>query len=148
MTERRHMPDERHGHTDRLVILGEKIIEYCPHCGGVVKVKDTSCKGYVTTNAFNDGTPGEVFVMLAQQTGETRRGLMSCLALSWSLCLQFGVPFKLLYEKFAGQKFEPFGYVTGCEGVKQTKSIVDLIFQWLATKYPNELKQKEGDGHE
>lgn len=137
MTTRRHMPDERHGLTHRFQILGEPQEIKCPHCDGVVKVREKGIKGYITTGLHEDGTLGEIFITL-KGVGSAWRGFMDCFALAVSLCLQYGVPLKVLCSKFINVRFEPLGYVKGCAEIKQTSSVVSYVFQWLELKYlPN-----------
>jgi ribonucleoside-diphosphate reductase alpha chain len=59
---------------------------------------------------------------------------MDSFATAISLALQYGVPLKVLIDKFSHVRFEPSGH-TGNPEVPYAKSIVDYIFRWLASKF-------------
>jgi ribonucleoside-diphosphate reductase alpha chain len=90
-------------------------------------------KGYVTVGLYDDGQPGEIFIVMAKE-GSTISGLMDAFATTVSIALQSGVPLKTLVSKFAHMRFEPAGF-TGNPQVPYAKSIVDYIFRWLAAKF-------------
>jgi len=54
---------------------------------------------------YDDGSPGEIFVVMAKQ-GSVVSGLMDTVATSISLALQYGVPLKVLVDKFSHTRFE------------------------------------------
>ena len=66
--------------------------------------------------------------------GSAISGLMDSFATAISLALQYGVPLKVLIDKFSHVRFEPSGH-TGNPEVPYAKSIVDYIFRWLASKF-------------
>lgn len=98
-------------------------------------------EGYITVGMHEDGTLGELFVVMAKE-GSTISGIMDAFATSISLALQYGVPLKVLIDKFSHSRYEPSGY-TGNPEVPFAKSITDYIFRWLASKFlkPEERKQ-------
>jgi len=99
-------------------------------------------EGYITVGKYEDGTPGEVFITMAKE-GSTVSGLMDCFATAISLALQYGVPLKVLVDKFSHVRFEPSGW-TGNQEVPYAKSIMDYIFRWLGAKFIGpEYKQSE-----
>src|SRR6185369_11845234 len=51
-----------------------------------------------------------------------------------SLALQYGVPLKVLVDKFSHTRFEPSGF-TGNPNIPIAKSIIDYIFRWLSLKF-------------
>jgi ribonucleoside-diphosphate reductase alpha chain len=51
-----------------------------------------------------------------------------------SMSLQYGVPLKVLSDKFSHTRFEPSGF-TGNPDIPIAKSITDYIFRWLALKF-------------
>ena len=116
---RRRLPAERIGVTHRFVISGHK--------------------GYVTVSTYEDGTPGEIFIVMAK-TGSTVSGLMDCFATAISMGLQYGVPLEAFARKFVGQRFEPQGFKTNSE-IKEVTSVMDDIFQWLAAKFDIDLDE-------
>ncbi len=66
--------------------------------------------------------------------GSTISGLMDSFATAVSMCLQHGVPLKLLCEKFAHTRFEPSGW-TGNEQIGFAKSIMDYLFRWMQLRF-------------
>ncbi len=110
---RRRLPDERKSITHKFSIAGHD--------------------GYITVGMYHDGTPGEIFVVMAKQ-GSVVSGLMDTVATSISLALQYGVPLKVLVDKFSHSRFEPSGF-TNNPTIPIAKSIVDYIFRWLGQKF-------------
>jgi ribonucleoside-diphosphate reductase alpha chain len=120
---RRKLPAERRAITHKFTIGGHE--------------------GYITVGMYNDGQPGEIFLVMAKE-GSTISGLMDSFATAISLALQYGVPLKVLIDKFAHVRFEPSGH-TGNPEVPLAKSIVDYIFRWLASKFlPREEQIQTG----
>jgi ribonucleoside-diphosphate reductase alpha chain len=110
---RRKLPDERQAITHKFDIAGHE--------------------GYITVGLFDDGTPGEIFLVMAKE-GSTISGFADAFAQAISYALQYGVPLQALVDKFSHVRFEPSG-VTKNPEVRFAKSIVDYIFRWLATKF-------------
>src|SRR5207247_1287069 len=86
---RRKLPDERHSITHKFSIAGHE--------------------GYITVGMYEDGKPGEIFLVMAKE-GSTISGLMDAFATSISIALQYGVPLEALVEKFSHVRFEPSGF--------------------------------------
>ncbi len=99
------------------------------------KFKIAEHEGYITVGMYEDGSPGEIFVVMAKE-GSTISGIMDAFATSISLALQYGVPLKVLIDKFSHSRFEPSGF-TGNPEIPYAKSITDYIFRWLASKFLN-----------
>ncbi len=116
---RRRLPDERRSITHKFSIGGHE--------------------GYMTVGMYEDGTPGELFVTMAKE-GSVVSGLMDNFATMISMSLQYGVPLKVLSDKFSHTRFEPSGF-TGNPEIPIAKSITDYIFRWLALKF---LPAEEG----
>ena len=113
-TPRRHkLPDERHAITHKFDVAGHE--------------------GYITVGLFEDGTPGEIFLVMAKE-GSTISGFADAFAQAISYALQYGVPLQTLVDKFSHSRFEPSGMTKNPE-VRFAKSIVDYIFRWMATKF-------------
>ena len=110
---RRKLPDERHALTHKFDIQGHE--------------------GYVTVGLFDDGQPGEIFLVMAKE-GSTISGFADAFAQAISYALQYGVPLQDLVDKFSHVRFEPSG-MTKNPDVRFAKSIVDYIFRWMATKF-------------
>ncbi len=110
---RRKLPDERQAITHKFSIAGHE--------------------GYITVGMYEDGTPGEIFLVMAKE-GSTISGLMDAFATSISMALQYGVPLEALIEKFSHVRFEPSGFTKNSE-IPYAKSITDYIFRWLASKF-------------
>ena len=83
---RRRLPDERQAITHKFSIGGHE--------------------GYLTVGMYEDGTPGELFCVMAKE-GSVVSGLMDSFATAVSLALQYGVPLQVLVDKFSHTRFEP-----------------------------------------
>jgi ribonucleoside-diphosphate reductase alpha chain len=110
---RRKLPDERRAITHKFSVGGHE--------------------GYLTVGLYEDGLPGEIFITMAKE-GSTVSGLMDSFATAISLALQYGVPLKVLSDKFSHSRFEPSGYTPNPE-IRYAKSVMDYIFRWLALKF-------------
>jgi ribonucleoside-diphosphate reductase alpha chain len=110
---RRKLPDERQAITHKFDIAGHE--------------------GYVTVGLFEDGTPGEIFLVMAKE-GSTISGFADAFAQAISYALQYGVPLQVLVDKFSHVRFEPSGYTKNPD-IRIAKSIVDYIVRWMATKF-------------
>lgn len=91
--------------------------------------------GYITVGLYEDGKPGEIFISMSKD-GSTLAGLLDAFATSVSIGLQYGVPLQTLIDKFSHVRFEPSGF-TQNPNIRMAKSVVDYIFRWLGTKFPN-----------
>ena len=110
---RRRLPDERHALTHKFSIGGHE--------------------GYLTVGMYEDGTPGELFCVMAKE-GSVVSGLMDSFATAVSLALQYGVPLRVLSDKFSHTRFEPSGF-TGNPQLPIAKSIIDYLFRWMDLKF-------------
>jgi len=110
---RRHLPVERHSITHKFSVAGHE--------------------GYLTIGMYEDGTPGEIFIVMAKE-GSTLSGVMDSFATTCSMALQYGVPLKVLVDKFSHTRFEPSGFTSNPQ-VPYAKSIMDYIFRYLASKF-------------
>ncbi|NLN62135.1 MAG: vitamin B12-dependent ribonucleotide reductase [Myxococcales bacterium] len=110
---RRRLPDERQSVTHKFDISGHE--------------------GYITAGMYDDGTVGEIFIRMAKE-GSVVSGLMDSFATAISLALQYGVPLKVLVDKFAHTRFEPSGITRNPE-IPMAKSIMDYLFRWLQIKF-------------
>ncbi|MEM4315570.1 MAG: adenosylcobalamin-dependent ribonucleoside-diphosphate reductase [Nitrososphaerota archaeon] len=90
-------------------------------------------EGYITVGLYDTGEPGEIFVKMAKE-GSTLAGLMDAFSIVTSIALQYGVPLKVLVDKFAHTRFEPLGYTDNPQ-IRFAKSVIDYIFRWLALKF-------------
>jgi len=121
---RRRLPDERESITHKFSVGGHE--------------------GYITVGKYEDGSPGEIFITQAKE-GSFVSGLMDVFATAISMALQYGVPLKVLINKFTHTRFEPSGF-TGNKDVPYAKSVMDYIFRWLAIKFlPLEERKKYMD---
>ncbi|MBI1870231.1 MAG: vitamin B12-dependent ribonucleotide reductase, partial [Chlamydiae bacterium] len=110
---RRRLSDEREAITHKFSIAGHE--------------------GYITVGLYEDRMPGEIFITMSKE-GSVISGLMDSFSTSISLALQYGVPLKVLTDKFSHQRFEPSG-ITHHPEIRFAKSIIDYIFRWLALKF-------------
>ena len=110
---RRKLPDERKAITHKFDIAGHE--------------------GYITVGVYDDGQPGEIFLVMAKE-GSTISGFADAFAQAISYALQYGVPLQALVDKFSHVRFEPSGMTRNPE-IRFAKSIVDYIFRWMASKF-------------
>jgi ribonucleoside-diphosphate reductase alpha chain len=96
--------------------------------------------GYITVGMYEDGLPGEIFLVMAKE-GSVVSGLMDSFATAVSLALQYGVPLQALVDKFSHVRFEPSGFTNNRE-IPIAKSVIDYIFRWLASKFLSKDQQK------
>lgn len=120
---RKRLPSERQAITHKFSVAGHE--------------------GYITVGMFEDGTPGEIFLVMSKE-GTVVSGLMDSFATAISLALQYGVPLEVLIQKFSHTRFEPSGMTTNPQ-IPMAKSVVDYIFRWLASKFLTpEVQNKVG----
>ena len=112
-TRRRRLPDERPSITHKFSIAGHE--------------------GYITVGMYEDGRPGEIFIVMSKE-GSVVSGLMDSFATAISLGLQYGVPLQVMVDKFSHTRFEPSG-ITNNPKIRFAKSVTDYIFRWLAEKF-------------
>ena len=98
-------------------------------------------EGYITAGMYEDGQPGEIFITMSKE-GSTISGLMDSFATAISMALQYGVPLRVLVDKFSHMRFEPSGFTKNPD-IPMAKSIMDYIFRWLATKFLDGDAQQE-----
>jgi ribonucleoside-diphosphate reductase alpha chain len=82
---------------------------------------------------YEEGTPGDIFIVMSKE-GSVVSGLMDSFATAISLALQYGVPLRVLVNKFSHTRFEPAGWTNNKE-IPIAKSVMDYIFRWLALKF-------------
>jgi ribonucleoside-diphosphate reductase alpha chain len=116
---RRRMPDERRSVTHKFDISGHE--------------------GYITAGMYDDTAVGEIFIRMAKE-GSVVSGLMDSFATAISLALQYGVPLRVLVDKFSHTRFEPSGITRNPE-IPIAKSIMDYIFRWLQLKFGTDEEQ-------
>jgi len=107
------LPDERQAVTHKFSIAGHE--------------------GYITVGLYPNGKPGEMFISMAKE-GSVVSGLMDSFATAVSIMLQYGVPMKVLTNKFSHMRFEPSG-MTSNPDIPMAKSIMDYIFRWMDQKF-------------
>ena len=111
---RRKLPDERHAITHKFDIAGHE--------------------GYVTVGLFEDGMPGEIFLVMAKE-GSTISGFADAFAQAISLR-----PPVRRAAAGPGRQVQPrplraVGHDEESRTSAFAKSIVDYIFRWLAAKF-------------
>jgi ribonucleoside-diphosphate reductase alpha chain len=117
------LPDERRALTHKFSIVGHE--------------------GYLTVGLYPNGKPGEMFISMAKE-GSTISGLMDSFATAVSIMLQYGVPLKVLVNKFSHMRFEPSGMTTNPQ-LPMAKSVLDYIFRWLDLKFGEQAMQAMAD---
>jgi ribonucleoside-diphosphate reductase alpha chain len=116
------LPDERTAITHKFSISGHE--------------------GYITVGLYPNGKPGEMFISMAKE-GSVVSGLMDSFATSVSIMLQYGVPLKVLINKFSHARFEPSGFTSNKE-IPIAKSVMDYIFRWMDLKFGEHAGDADG----
>lgn len=117
------LPDERQAITHKFSIAGHE--------------------GYITVGLYPNGRPGEMFISMAKE-GSVVSGLMDSFATAVSIMLQYGVPLKVLVNKFSHMRFEPSG-MTSNPDIPLAKSVMDYIFRWLDRKFGDHAAQADAE---
>ena len=99
-------------------------------------------EGYLTVGQYPNGKPGEMFISMAKE-GSVVSGLMDSFATSVSIMLQYGVPLKVLINKFSHARFEPSGFTSNAQ-IPVAKSVMDYIFRWMDLKYGEHAGEADG----
>jgi ribonucleoside-diphosphate reductase alpha chain len=120
--QRVRLPDERRAITHKFAIGGHE--------------------GYITVGLYPNGKPGEMFISMAKE-GSVVSGLMDSFATSVSIMLQYGVPLKVLINKFTHARFEPSGFTSNPE-IPIAKSVMDYIFRWMDLKFGEHAGDDDG----
>jgi len=112
--QRRRLPNQRRGHTQKATLDGHRI--------------------YLHTGEYEDGSLGEIFIDLAKE-GEALGSFANLLAIAVSIGLQHGVPLAEFVDAFTFTRFEPAGVVTDHARIKMATSLADYLFRHLAIHY-------------
>ena len=108
---RRRLPDERRAVTHKFSIGGHD--------------------GYITVGMYEDGSPGEVFLVMAKE-GSIVSGLMDSFATAVSWPLQYGVPLDVLGASSC-TRASSLRHDSKPQ-IPMANAIMDYIFRWLALK--------------
>lgn len=99
-------------------------------------------EGYLHVGMYPDTKDvGETFITIAKE-GSTVSGLLDVIATLVSMCLQSGIPLKVLVNKFKDMRFEPSG-ITNNPEIPFAKSIVDYIFRYMGGRFLGAQDQEE-----
>lgn len=91
---------------------------------------DVPVELFLIFGVYSNGAPGELFI----KTGNLYKGMYDAFAIDLSLMLQYGIPFKTIYDKHAWQQFEPAGPTDNPE-IRIAKSIPDYVVRWMAKRF-------------
>ena len=101
-----------------------------------------SHEGYLTVGLYPDTLkPGETFLVAAKE-GSTVSGLLDTIATLISMCLQSGIPLKILVKKFKDMSFSPAGF-TNNPDIPMAKSITDYVFRYMGMRFLNPQEREE-----
>ncbi|MEK7124939.1 MAG: vitamin B12-dependent ribonucleotide reductase [Patescibacteria group bacterium] len=105
-------------------------------------------EGYLTVGLYPDTQkPGETFLSIAKE-GSTVSGLLNTIAILTSMCLQSGIPLKMLVRKFKDMSFAPAGFTENPD-IPMAKSIIDYMFRYMGMRFLSREDRDEifGSGH-
>jgi hypothetical protein len=102
-------------------------------------IDKTRC--YIIVGLYPDGKPGEVFLKV-DKTGSMEHGMSDAFSCLFSLALQYGIPLKVLVNKFKHVSFAPAGITDSqSKDLRFADSIIDYVVRWM------EMKFLLGNGH-
>ena len=101
--------------------------------GQTISFSIAGAEGYMTANAYEDGSLGEVFIKMSKQ-GSTLAGVMDAFSVSISIALQYGVPLETYVTKFTNMRFDPAG-MTDDADIRIAASVMDYLFRRLALDF-------------
>jgi len=113
MTDR-PMPDRRETQRQKVKIAGKRI--------------------YVDVGFYEDGTVGEVFLVL-ENTGANTRWLVDEIARLSSKLIQHGCPVEQIAEGWLGTKGTPCGPVQEHDRIKNCTSVLDFVARHLLVEF-------------
>ena len=70
-----------------------------------VKVETATMEAYIIVGFYDNNQPGEVFIKIAKE-GSFLRGALDIIAIEASLLLQYGIPARVVAEKWQHTKFD------------------------------------------
>jgi ribonucleoside-diphosphate reductase alpha chain len=111
---RRALPDRRRSWTQKLRLGGQTV--------------------YLTVGEYDDGTPGEIFIVLAK-AGSSMRCALDQWARMFSSNLQGGKPLSKLVDMHLHVHCEPCGAVEGHPDIVRARSVFDLVARVLGLNY-------------
>ena len=84
---------------------------------------------YTTLNRDNAGALAEL-IICANKQGTMEHGLLHCMGLLVTLCLQAGVPAERVIGTLRSVEFEPCG-ITGTKDIPMVRSVADYVAKWM-----------------
>lgn len=88
---------------------------------------------YLTANACEDGSLGEVFAKFGTD-GSTVTGLLDAISTLISLAIQHGVPAETIIQKLVNTRYEPMGMTDDAE-IPEASSVMDYVCRRLALDF-------------
>ncbi|MCU1673347.1 MAG: nrdJ, partial [Frankiales bacterium] len=121
--------------SDDVLIASRPVRKRLPksRTGQTVSFSIAGAEGYMTANAYEDGSLGEVFIKMSKQ-GSTLAGVMDAFSVSISIALQYGVPLETYVSKFTNMRFDPAG-MTDDADIRIAQSVMDYLFRRLALDF-------------
>jgi hypothetical protein len=126
---------------------GKSINEFVEWCKKTEKVLQTPAfkswdleqsarkvKGYFNIGTYEDGYPGEIFIN-AGKPGDETHGWLNSFGKALSLLLQYSVPLDKIYSTFSKVRFDPKGLTIINETASIYSSILDMVMEYLNSKY-------------
>jgi ribonucleoside-diphosphate reductase alpha chain len=137
--------DSEKGSEDDVLVASRPVRKRLPknRLGRTISFSIAGAEGYMTANAYEDGTLGEVFIKMSKQ-GSTLAGVMDAFSISISIGLQYGVPLEAFVSKYTNMRFEPAG-MTDDADIRIAASVMDYLFRRLALDFlPYESREALG----
>ncbi len=129
---------------EKKIVMPKLVRRYLPNERPAIhhKFSIAGHEGYINIGLYpEDYKVGETFINMAKE-GSTISGLMDTIAILTSICLQYGIPLKVLVRKFKDMRFEPMG-MTANKDIQFTSSIIDYVFKYLGNKFLTDEEKVE-----
>jgi ribonucleoside-diphosphate reductase alpha chain len=102
--------------------------------------------GYIRTGCYADGRLGEVFLTIGKAGDE--HAWADCWCIAVSIALQYGAPVDIVFKKFVGQRFIPYGGTNNLD-IRMCTSVIDYVSRFILGRYSTaalDEKKKKSDG--
>jgi ribonucleoside-diphosphate reductase alpha chain len=106
--------------------------------GMIRKIKFGPVELFARVGCYEDGTPGELFVTQAGESGTHVACLWDALGIVTSLALQYGVPVRSIVDHWRGMRAGDVCGTPSADEIASASSALDALAKWFAQKWPEE----------
>lgn len=96
-------------------------------------IDGTRC--YIIVGLYPDGKPGEIFLKV-DKVGSLEHGMSDAFSCLFSIALQYGIPLRIMVDKFKHMHFAPTGITDSqVKELRFADSIIDYVVRWMEMKF-------------